>query len=82
MSVLDDLQRVRAEQVELERRRAKREADRDAAKARLRENTKKLKAEFGVTSLEAGRAKLDVMEAAVREDMQALREKIREATGE
>lgn len=76
--VLEQLQAVQRESQDLERRRAKREADRDVAKARLEENLVKLKDEFGVESLTDARSLLAEMDLQVKQGIGALRERLKE----
>lgn len=67
MSAEETLQQIRQSTADLERRRAKREADFDNADARLKDAVKKLKEEFGVSSLEEAREELGKMQASLDE---------------
>jgi hypothetical protein len=76
--VLDQLQSLKLEAEEVQRKRMKREADRDAADHRLKENLAKLAAEFGTQSVEEARDLLEEMESRIAVGMRDLRQKLAE----
>lgn len=76
--VLADIEELRRAAQATERARAKREADRDLAKDRLREAARLLKAEFGVASLDEARALEATMQGELEAGIAELRDKMRE----
>jgi chromosome segregation ATPase len=77
--VLTDLQSLKREVQDAERRRAKRDADIDNLEARLRDNLKKLET-YGVKNVEEGRALLTSMEKDLQANIDTLRETLRKET--
>lgn len=77
MTTLEDLQRLKQDIADAERRRAKRDADIDALEAKLRENLRELK-KYGVESVTEGRAMLVELEKTLQEDIEKLRTALRE----
>lgn len=78
-ALLQDLEAIRHQQRDLERERARREAEIEAAEQRLRENLAALKDEFGVETLEAARELATDLEKEAREAVEAVRAKLEEA---
>jgi hypothetical protein len=78
MGVIEDLQAIRAKEAELQRERAKREADLDVAKRHREEAFRVLQEEFEVSTIEEAEAELErrgkQFEAEVRSVVERLRE--------
>lgn len=77
--VLAEVEGVRREIADLDRLKARREAEVDQLKARIEEARQTL-AKAGVESPGEAREKLRQAEAKLREDIEAVRQRVREAT--
>lgn len=76
---LDALQEIKRTVADKERAKAKREADIDHLKARIRQDVERMKNEFGVASVEEARTKLADMERELDAEVQRARQLLEEA---
>lgn len=78
MTVLEDLQDLRAKQEDRELRRARQEADLDVLKSRIKAAMKVLATDYNVDSLPAAKSLLATMEAELAAKIVQLQEALKE----
>lgn len=82
MGVVEDLQGLKAQKEDLERRRARREADLELARSRRDEALSTLQEQFGVASVDEARALAQERHAEVQSEIETIAKALEEVPTE